>query len=61
MSKCERTNNITTLSLYSKKTKKKKPYSKSDSSNINNKMKGKRVGKKDANTDNTETCYQRGN
>ena len=44
-----------------KKNKKKKPYSKSDSSNINNKMKGKRVGKKDANTDNTETCYQRGN
>ena len=42
-----------------KKNKKKKPYSKSDSSNINNKMKGKRVGKKDANTDNTETCYQR--
>ena len=32
-------------------------YSKPYSSNINNKMKAKRVGKKDANTDNTETCY----
>ena len=34
-----------------------KPYS----SNINNKMKVKRVRKNYANTDNTETCYQRGN
>ena len=36
-------------------------YSKPYSLNINNKMKAKRVGKKNANTDNTETCYQREN
>ena len=34
-----------------------KPYS----SYINNKMKAKRVAKKNANTDNTETYYRRGN
>ena len=41
--------------------KQTKNHSKPSSSNINNKMKAKRVGKKNANTDNTETCYRRGN
>ena len=41
--------------------KQTKNHSKPSSSNINNKMKDKRVGKKNANTDNTETCYRRGN
>ena len=36
-------------------------YSKPYSSNVNNKMKAKRIRKKDANIDNTKMCYQRGN
>ena len=36
-------------------------YSNKYSYNYNSKMKCKRVGKKNANTDNTSMCYRRGN
>ena len=36
-------------------------YSNTYSYNHNSKMKCKRVEKKNANTDNTSTCYRRGN